>query len=129
VVRATYGNFSLLLTGDIERQAEHQLVGNLRPVTVLKVAHHGGKTSSSTDFLKAVQPSIAIVSAGRRNSFGHPSAETLGRLEAEGIPVFCTAVFGSIRIETDGLDWSLSHYSAEQQAFQKIDLEMQDWPG
>jgi competence protein ComEC len=66
---------------------------------VLLVPHHGSKTSSGAGFIAAVQPSVAIVSAGWRNRFGHPKPEVLARYAAAGVPVFNTAVQGAIALD------------------------------
>ena len=85
VLRASYGNQSFLLTGDIERRAEQALLAGpqLGPQTVLKLAHHGSRTSTSPQFLERVQPSFAIVSSGYRNSYGHPHPDVIRRLVSE----------------------------------------------
>ncbi len=117
VMLVRYGGFSMLLTGDIERRAEAALLERIGPVTVLKVAHHGGATSSTSEFLSALRPQAALISAGRRNLFGHPARQTLQRLVAAGTPIFTTAESGTLRIETDGALWRLSRYSAREGRF------------
>ena len=82
VLRLSWGEVSFLFTADIRQEAEFELIGqraNLRS-TVLKVAHHGSKTSTMPQFLAAVDPEIAVISAGADNPFGHPSPEVVGRL-------------------------------------------------
>jgi competence protein ComEC len=81
VLHISYAGRSLLFAGDIEAYAEDRLVRSqeLR-ADVLKVAHHGSRTSSSEAFIRAVRPAIAIVSAGAANAFGHPHAEVMERL-------------------------------------------------
>ena len=82
VLRITYGSRSFLLTGDMERAIETRLLAagaNLH-ADVLKVGHHGSRTSSTQAFLDAVSPSVALISAGFENSFGHPHPDVLGRL-------------------------------------------------
>jgi competence protein ComEC len=110
VFRVRFGARSILFTGDAERELEEELlsrigVDGLRS-DVLKVAHHGSRTSSTPAFLEAVTPSIAIVSAGVRNRFGHPHPKTLAALGARGIAVRRTDLLGTLREETDGLRWS-----------------------
>ncbi len=106
VVRVVYGNASFLLTGDIAAEGERWLIRSGQTVDsdVLKVAHHGSKTSSSEAFLDAVSPRAAIISAGRDNRFGHPDPEIVQRLEElESQPmIFRTYENGSIAFETDG---------------------------
>ena len=69
---------------------------------VLKVAHHGSLTSSATEFLKAVRPRIAVVSAGRSNHFGHPVPEVLDRYRAIGAEIFRTDRDGAVTVDSDG---------------------------
>jgi len=103
VLRLSMGEVTFLLTGDIEAGGEDALLaaygGELR-AQVLKLAHHGSGTSSSEAFLRAVEPSIAVVSAGAGNPFGHPSAEVVQRL-AEAL-VLRTDERGDITLSTDG---------------------------
>lgn len=86
VTKLNYGNFSCLFTGDIEKIAEERLIQlysntSLLNSTVLKVAHHGSKTSSIEEFLKLVQPKFALIGVGENNKFGHPNDEVMRRLE------------------------------------------------
>ncbi len=99
VVRLTYGESSILLPGDVERDAEQWLVDrkSLR-ADVLKVPHHGSKTSSTSRFLEAVDPAVAFVSAGRFNAFGHPHRSVIRRYHTRGIRVFQTARHGLVRV-------------------------------
>ncbi len=96
----TYQDFSMLFTGDISAETEKELLGKkmLQHVDVLKVAHHGSAGSSSADFLKAVQAKDALISAGVNNSYGHPTKETLERLEEAGCRIYRTDQEGMIRI-------------------------------
>ena len=103
VVRLQFGAVSLLLTGDIERQAEDGLSLDRAPrLRVLSAPHHGSRTSSSPPFLRALMPHAVFVSAGRGNSFGHPAPDVLERYQQLGVEVFRTDVDGAIVIETDG---------------------------
>ena len=122
VVLLRYGNFTMLLTGDIESPAELSLLSQLEPVTVLKVAHHGAKTSNSTALLEKTQPQLALISAGRKNRFGHPAPQTLERLNEAGVATLATPEWGTIRIETDGLEWKVFHYSMEEGQFLELPL-------
>ncbi len=92
VVRVSYGKASVLLEGDAEAKSEAAMVasGKLQSVTLLKVGHHGSKTSTTPDFLAAVAPREAVVSVGRRNTFGHPRFEVLERLEAASVQTYRT---------------------------------------
>jgi competence protein ComEC len=100
VLRATFGDVSVLLTGDVEAAGEAALPG--QPAAVLKVAHHGSRTSTSAAFLAASRPAVAVISAGRKNPFGHPAREVLDRLREAGVKVFRTDLDGAVRISTDG---------------------------
>jgi competence protein ComEC len=91
----------LLLSGDISSAVEPSVAASLGtgPPVVLLVPHHGSKTSSGAGFIAALQPPVAIVSAGWRNRFGHPKPEVLARYAAAGVPVFNTAVQGAIALD------------------------------
>ena len=106
VLRLSWGEVSFLFTADIREEAEFELIGqraNMRS-TVLKVAHHGSKTSTSPQFLAAVNPKIAVISVGIDNPFGHPSPEVVERLiERLGKDkVYLTSKNGTIEFITDG---------------------------
>lgn len=100
VLRVLHASGSILLTSDIEEKAEEAILTtgvDLRS-TVLKVAHHGSKTSSSTGFLLAVRPSLAVISLGAENTYGHPHAVTLDRFKVLGIPVRRTDWEGTVEV-------------------------------
>lgn len=104
VLRATYGRHSFLLTGDLEKEVEQRLAeeGRLQPVTVLKVGHHGSRTSSTPEFLQATRPAIALVSAGQENLFRHPHSEVVERLQQQKTAIFRTDERGLIRVLSNG---------------------------
>ncbi|NLY51467.1 MAG: MBL fold metallo-hydrolase [Firmicutes bacterium] len=104
VLAVTYGETSVLLTGDIEAEAERRILeGNIPArANILKVAHHGSRTSSTPEFLEAVQPDTAVISAGADNNYGHPHPETLVNLKAVGSQVFQTSAAGTIIVVSDG---------------------------
>ena len=87
VLKLYYNNFSILFTGDIEKIAEKAILQKysdklqILNSTVLKVAHHGSKTSSIQEFLKNVKPKIALIGVGENNKFGHPNDDVINRLE------------------------------------------------
>jgi competence protein ComEC len=106
VLRLRFGNRSFLLTGDIEKEAEARLVlseSNLR-ADVLKVAHHGSKTSSTVEFLEKAKPQHAVISVAEHSPFGHPHVEALARLQTTGANIWRTSECGAITISTDGSD-------------------------
>ena len=102
--RVTFGRHSFLLSGDIERQIEAELVaeGLVRKTDVLKVPHHGSKTSSSAAFLDLLRPAFAVMSAGFENSYGHPHPDVLGRYEERHACVLRTDLDGLVTVRSDG---------------------------
>ena len=104
VLRLRFGDRTALLSGDAEQGEEARVLGAGAPLraNLLKVGHHGSKTSSSPRFLAAVSPELAIVSCGVRNRFGHPHPNTLASFAAASIPLLRTDRGGEIVWETDG---------------------------
>ncbi len=104
VLRVRYGRHAFLLTGDTERAGERELLDEklAGPADVLKVAHHGSRTSTSEEFLDAARPLFALVSLGADNLYGYPHPDVLKRLSARGIRVLRTDRHGLVRIRTDG---------------------------
>jgi len=103
VLRLQAGNVSFLFTGDATFETEESMINaglNLES-QVLKVAHHGSKYSTSTEFIEAVNPTYAVISVGE-NPYGHPSPETIQRLLNAGVIIYSTQVSGTIIISTDG---------------------------
>lgn len=105
VCKLKYKNFSMLFTGDIEEIAEKTILAkysknkNILKADVLKVAHHGSKTSSTIDFLKAVKPNYAVIGVGKDNNFGHPSDITIQNLKDMGVKIYRTDEIGEIEIK------------------------------
>lgn len=104
VARLTYGDLSVLLTGDAESEAEAALLATGRPLAavVLKAGHHGANTSSSAPFLRAVSPRFIVISAGRDNDYGHPHPDMLERAVAAGATILRTDEMGTVELATDG---------------------------
>lgn len=104
VIQATCAGSTVLLTGDASTDVEEQLLAAHVDVraTMVKLGHHGSKYSSSSEFLAAVKPALAIVSAGKDNRYGHPSPSVIERLRLLGIPVRRTDTEGTILFHTDG---------------------------
>ena len=104
VLRLQYGTTSFLLTGDMEKNIERQLVadGILQHTDVLKVGHHGSRTSTTPDLLDALTPTIGLISAGFENSYGHPHPATLQSLADRNISVFRTDQNGLIQLRSNG---------------------------
>ena len=104
VLEVRYGDAAILLTGDVSAGVERSLLARLTParLRVLKVAHHGSRTSTSGELLAAWRPQVAVISSGRGNTFGHPAPEVLRRLASAGATVLRTDRHGQITVETDG---------------------------
>jgi len=105
VMRLTYGSVSFLLTADIRGEAEQYITHRLGPdlhSDVLKVPHHGSNTSSSSAFLSAVQPRVAVISVAEGNPYGHPHEDVMDRLESLGGVLLTTCDCGTIEFVTDG---------------------------
>ena len=104
VLRLSFGEIDFLFTGDAEAESERVMLQSGNPIDaeILKVGHHGSATSSSAEFLAAVQPEYAIISCGADNSYGHPAQQTLENLAAMGAKVFRTDIEGTITVSTDG---------------------------
>lgn len=104
VYRVSYGGVSFLITGDLVKEIEAQILraGVDVSSTVLKVGHHGSATSSSEEFLRAVNPKCAVICVGYGNNFGHPRAEVLERLESLPTKIYRTDRDGLIKFRTDG---------------------------
>ena len=101
VAKLTYNSFSILFTGDIEK-SEQDLIGKYElkelESDILKIAHHGSKTSSSKEFLEVVKPKIALIGVGKNNMFGHPNNGVLERLENINCKIYRTDQMGEIEI-------------------------------
>nr|WP_092068566.1 DNA internalization-related competence protein ComEC/Rec2 [Dendrosporobacter quercicolus]NSL47142.1 DNA internalization-related competence protein ComEC/Rec2 [Dendrosporobacter quercicolus DSM 1736]SDL77830.1 competence protein ComEC [Dendrosporobacter quercicolus] len=112
VIRISYGKHSFLITGDLERPGEEAVLAAGTPIasTVLKVGHHGAKTSTSPAFLQLVAPEYAVISAGAGNRFGHPHPEILQRLSARRIKTYRTDQQGAVVFQTDGKKLSVSSF-------------------
>jgi competence protein ComEC len=112
VLRLVYGATAILLTGDIEREAEEALVksGVELRADVMKVPHHGSKTSSTRGFLDVVKPRYAVISVGERSRFGHPHAPVVARYRERGVELLQTGRGGMVTVQTDGTDFTVRRY-------------------
>ena len=104
VLKITYGNTEFLFQGDAESKIENDLLRSDYDidVDVLKIGHHGSKTSSTDKYLEATSPDIAIISSGYDNNYGHPNGTVLNRLENDNIKAFSTFLDGNIAVTSDG---------------------------
>jgi competence protein ComEC len=111
-LRIQFGERSILLTGDIEQVAERSLLASQQQLRadVVKVPHHGSKTSSTEGFVLATKPQLAIISVGRNSRFGHPHKEVVERWQANGATVMTTGESGTITLITDGHDLNLKTF-------------------
>ena len=116
VLRIEYGLVSFLLASDIEAAREQALVASDTPLaaTVLKVAHHGSRSSTTSAFLRAVGPTVAVISVGARNAYGHPDDGVLARLAAADARVYRTDRDGAVLFETDGHTLSVTGWAARR---------------
>ena len=106
VCKLVYKKFSILFTGDIEKIAEKAIIAkykNQLKSTVLKVAHHGSKTSSTMEFINAVNPKYALIGVGKNNKFGHPADITIQNLKAKNVQIYRTDEMGEIEFEFDAI--------------------------
>jgi competence protein ComEC len=110
VLRVSFGKHSMLLTGDIEKSAERALVTQGRELRadIVKVPHHGSRSSSTALFVSATKAKFAIVSVGRNSMFGHPHREVVERWQANGTQVLTTGECGTITVTTNGKDLTVT---------------------
>ncbi|MBI5664225.1 MAG: DNA internalization-related competence protein ComEC/Rec2 [Nitrospirae bacterium] len=120
VLKIESDDASILFTGDIEQEAEDDILflGSRLKSDIIKVPHHGGRTSSSEGFINAVAPQIAVISAGRGNSFGHPHKDTLDRYEKAGAKVFRTDMNGAVTISLSRNAYQVETY--EDSVFKRV---------
>ena len=113
VLEIVYGDVAVLLPGDIGAGVERSLLAHLTPARhrILKVAHHGSRTSTSQELLDHWRPTVAVISCGRDNPFGHPAPEVVRRLESIGARIYRTDRDGQITIDTDGKRLSVNTYA------------------
>ncbi|MGI6129478.1 MAG: ComEC/Rec2 family competence protein [bacterium] len=104
VLKLAFLETSFLFTGDAEAEVEKELLASGYDLssTVLKVAHHGSDSSSTSDFLQAVSPDIAVISVGQDNTYGHPTPKVIKRLEKANSQIFRTDLNGTVVLTTDG---------------------------
>jgi len=101
-----HGDISFLFTGDAEALSENQMISNRRHIEadVLKVGHHGSRTSTTPLFLNTVNPTYAVIQVSYGNQYGHPHDEVLDRLYQMGVTVYRTDLHGKVQMLSDGMD-------------------------
>ena len=128
VLRLRLGNQSMLLPGDAEKESERTILAEHDPnalrADVLKIGHHGSKNSTTSEFLAAVQPRVAIISSGESNPYGHPSPELLQRLENAGVRILRTDSDGAVHVLTDGTRLEISCFVACPEAKNSTEISM-----
>ena len=107
MLKLKYKERSILLTGDIEKKTESLLTAPELQSDVVKVPHHGSRTSSTEAFVAATKPRFAIISVGQDSMFGHPHSEVVERWRNAGAEVLTTGQCGMITLNTDGTDLSI----------------------
>ena len=114
VAKLSYGETSVMLTGDSTTKTEEIILKNNLPTSlesdILKVGHHGSRTSTSSNFVKALSPNYALISDGKGNSYGHPHPEVLNTLEKMGSQVLRTDLLGTIIMKSDGQNVAFSFF-------------------
>jgi len=108
VSKLTYGKISFLFTGDMEKEAERDLRDKDLKANVLKIGHHGSRSSTSAHFLKQVAPKVAVISLGQGNDYGHPHAITLKKLAKIKAEIYRTDQKGTITVTTDGNNFEVT---------------------
>ena len=110
VMMLDYKETEILLVGDIEAKVEKELLDDDIDADILKVGHHGSKTSTTANFLERISPQVAFVEVGSKNKFGHPSPEVIQRLENSGIKYYRTDLDGHTEVITDGETFQVKKY-------------------
>lgn len=118
VIRFTYGEVSFMLTGDAEKEVEERILMDNGDISadILKCGHHGSSSSTSPEFLAAVDPTVAIISCGEDNDYGHPHRETMSSLNEQDCDIYQTWQDGSVLVLTDGTGYSVNRWNAEDPA-------------
>src|SRR5699024_704447 len=109
-LRFTYGEISFVFTGDAYKEDELAMINRTETIeaTILQLGHHGSNTSSDPDFIQAVDPEVAIYSAGADNAYGHPHPEVVSLIQDAGITLYGTDVHGTILVTTDGKEYDVA---------------------
>jgi beta-lactamase superfamily II metal-dependent hydrolase len=122
VVKITFGQISFMLTGDAEKASEDQMLKRKEDLksTILKVGHHGSKTSTTPAFLSSVSPKVAVIMCGKDNKYGHPHDETLKKLADAKVDIYRTDVHGTIVITTNGQTYEINQKQPYQYTPPKV---------
>ncbi len=122
VARLVFGQVSFLFTGDAETEAEKEMLNRSAALVsdILKVGHHGSRTSTTQAFLQGVDPEVAVIMCGKDNQYGHPHEEILQRLANAGVDIYRTDLHGTIVITTDGQTYDINIKQPYQYTPQKV---------
>lgn len=107
VAELQYYSFSVLFTGDLEKNAQQQIYDKLHAVTVLKAAHHGSANGIDDNLLEVTRPSIAVIEVGAKNTYGHPASSAINLLKKYAVRIFRTDQNGTIEIDSNGQAYTL----------------------
>lgn len=113
VLKMTFGNYSYLFMGDASTNVEKELLNKDIDITVLKVGHHGSRTSTSEEFLEKTTPDYAIISVGKNNTYNHPSEETIQQLKKYTDKIYRTDELGTILLKSDGIKIEISNLETD----------------
>jgi len=102
-----FNKFSALFLGDAENPVQTQILKSLKPMTVVKIGHHGSKNALNEDLLKILRPAIAVIEVGAKNTYGHPAPSTISFLESLAVKIYRTDQNGTVEIDSDGVNWSV----------------------
>jgi competence protein ComEC len=116
-LKCRYHRNSILLTGDLDKQAMQEMAGNTIKCDLLKVPHHGSRSSLLEEFYENCDPQAAVISVGN-NQFGHPHPEVVNELHGQGIKIYRTDHHGAIRCTSDGNDLKIETYINEGNSYQ-----------
>ena len=109
-MRISLGERAFLMTGDIERAGEASIAARPISADVVKVPHHGSRTSSTEDFIRSTDPTIAVISVGKKSRFGHPHPEVVQRWMDHGAEVWTTGTKGTISFVSDGKELAVESF-------------------
>lgn len=129
VIKVSLGEVSFLLTGDAERAAEGQMLSNNSidlNSTFIKLGHHGSETSTTEEFLKAVDPEVSIITVGKNNRYKHPSPNVVNRVSNHGSTIYRTDYNGNIVVTTNGIDYNINTHRHGEYKFEESDSDDKD---
>lgn len=127
MIKITYGNTSFLFTGDAEHEEELSVIeqGYDLSADVLKVGHHGSAYSTTYMFLREIMPKYGIISVGKHNSYGHPTEQTLSRLNDANVSVYRTDIHGDIIVSSDGKNITVQTQKNNNAKFNEVEMPTQ----